>query len=248
MTRPVLNPHYRLVFGLSADPVHAGHIEIAVQSAGRLIERGYNLTELLLVPVYRRNPVGARKGRLPDTYPYRYEMCRLAAGEVAARLQRDSVKVLASSIEAELARESDRPNYTAETLTALRAGSPPDAGLIFLISSELVSGPNPQFGRWYRPDAILALATLAICPRPGYAPNDDFLQSLVDGGADVIVLSSISPPDISATELRAKLRACVSPLALADQELLIPSIAAYLEAHDLYAGSLGRHGHRQCRD
>ena len=237
MTRLALKPRYRLVFGLSADPVHAGHIEIAAQSAARLIERGYNLTEVLLVPVYRRNPVGARKGRLPDSYPHRYQMCRLAAQEVAARLHRDSVKVLASSIEAELARDNDRPNYTAETLTALRAGSPPDAALIFLISSELVSGPNPQFGRWYRPDAILAMATLAICPRPGYAPNDGFLQSLVDGGADLVVLSSISPPDISATELRAKLRAGVSPLELADQGVLIPSIARYLVAHDLYAGS-----------
>lgn len=237
MTRPALKPRYRLVFGLSADPVHAGHIEIVAQSTGRLIERGYNLAEVLLVPVYRRNPVGARKGRLPETYPHRYEMCRLAAQETAARLRRDTVKVLVSSIEAELARDNDRPNYTAETLTALRDGSPPDAGLILLISSELVSGPNPQFGRWYRPDTILALATLAICPRPGYMPNDGFLQSLVAGGADVIVLSGISPPDLSATELRAKLRAGVSPLALVDQGLLIPSIARYLVAHDLYGGS-----------
>ncbi len=237
MTRPVLKPSYCLVFGLSADPVHAGHIEIASQSADRLIERGYSLAEALLVPVYRRNPVGARKGRLPETYPHRYEMCRLAAQEVAARLRRDSVKVRASPIEAELARDNDRPNYTAETLTALRAGSPPDTGLIFLISSELVSGPDPQFGRWYRPDKILALATLAVCPRPGYAPNDGFLQSLVARGADVVVLSTIFPPDISATELRAKLHAGVSPLALVDQGLLIPSIARYLVAHDLYAGS-----------
>ncbi|MCJ7549099.1 MAG: nicotinate-nicotinamide nucleotide adenylyltransferase [Anaerolineae bacterium] len=237
MTRPTLKPRYRLVFGLSADPVHAGHIETVVRSAGRLIECGYDLAEVLLVPVYRRNPVGARKGRLPETYPHRYEMCRLAAQEVAARLQRDKVKVLVSSIEAELARDSDKPNYTAETLTALGAGSPPDAGLIFLIGSELVSGPNPQFGRWYRTDTILAMATLAICPRPGYMPNDRFLQSLVAGGADVVVLSGIHPPDISATELRAKLRAGVSPLALADQGVLIPSIARYLVAHDLYGGS-----------
>ena len=237
MTRPALRPRYRLVFGLSADPVHAGHIEMVAQSAGRLIERGYNLAEVLLVPVYRRNPVGVRKERLPETYPHRYEMCRLAAQEVAARLEHDSVEVLVSSIEAELARDNDKPNYTAETLTALGAGSAPDAGLIFLIGSELVSGPNPQFGRWYRPDTILALATLAICPRPGYTPNDGFLQSLVAGGADVIVLSGISPPGLSATELRAKLRAGVSPLALVDQGVLIPSIARYLVEHDLYGGS-----------
>ena len=237
MIHPVLKPRYRLVFGLSADPVHAGHIEIAAQSAGRLIEHGYNLAEVLLVPVYRRNPVGARKRRLPETYPHRYEMCRLAAQEVADRLQRDSVKVLVSSIEAELARDNDRPNYTAETLTALRAGSPPDAGLILLISSELVSGPNPQFGRWYRPGKILALATLAICPRPGYLPSNLFLQAFVAVGADVVVLSDITSPDISATELRAKLRAGVSPLALVDQGVLTPSIARYLVAHDLYGGS-----------
>lgn len=237
MTRPAPVPRYRLIFGLSADPVHTGHIEMVAQSADRLVERGYHLAEVLLVPVYRRNPVGARKGRLPETYPHRFEMCRLAAQDITERLQCDSVEVLVSSIEAELARDNDKPNYTAETLTALGTGSPPDAGLIFLISSELVSGPNPQFGRWYRPDTILALATLAICPRPGYMPSDSFLQSLVTRGADVIVLSGISPPDISATELRAKLRAGVSPLVLADQGVLIPSIARYLVEHDLYGGS-----------
>jgi len=210
---------------------------MVARSAGRLIECGYSLAEVLLVPVYRRNPVGARKGRLPETYPHRYEMCRLAAQEVASRLPHDSVEVLVSSIEAELAGDTDEPNYTAETLIALATGSAPDAGLIFLISSELVSGPIPQFGRWYRTDTILALATLAICPRPGYTPNDGFLQSLMAGGADVVVLSGISPPDISATELRAQLRAGVSPLTLADQGMLIPSIARYLVAHDLYAGS-----------
>ena len=116
---------HRLVFGLSADPIHVGHVEMVAQSATALIALGYCLTEVLLIPVYRRNPVGVRKDRLPQTYPQRLEMCRLAAAEVAERLFRRDVGVRACTIEADLARESELPNYTADTLSALRAEGRP---------------------------------------------------------------------------------------------------------------------------
>ncbi len=66
----------------------------------------------------------------------------------------------ASEVEGELARERSSPNYTAETLAVLKARLDPQIGLIFLISGELVSGPDPQFGRWYRPDEILDMLHL----------------------------------------------------------------------------------------
>jgi nicotinic acid mononucleotide adenylyltransferase len=225
---------YQLVFGLSADPVHVGHVEMVAQSAQGLVARGYPLVEVLLVPVYRRNPVGADKRGLPDTFASRLTMCALAAGEVAHRLERRlpaacaRPRIGASTIEAELARHRRRPNYTVETLTLLKLRCPPGRGLIFLISSELVAGSDPQLGRWHRPDAILRVADIAVCPRPGYTPNRRFLSALARGGRRVIRLDEVATPDISATAVRACLDAGVSPLALARHGSLTPAIARYL--------------------
>ncbi len=229
-------PNYQLIYGMSADPVHVGHVEMAAQSAQSLVERGYPVAEVLLVPVYRRNPVGADKRGLPDTFASRLRMCALAAGEVARRLDRrlpaacSRPRVRADAIEAELARHRRRPNYTVETLSLLKLRCRPGRGLIFLISSEMVSGPDPQLGRWYRPDAILKVADIAVCPRPGYTPNRRFLRALARGGRRIIRLDEVVTPDISATEVRACLDAGVSPLALAHHGSLTPAIARYLSA------------------
>ncbi|MBN1246053.1 MAG: nicotinate-nicotinamide nucleotide adenylyltransferase [Anaerolineae bacterium] len=237
MTSPTpagASPTYRLIFGLSADPVHAGHVDMVAGSGRGLIERGYNLGEILLVPVYRRNPVGADKASLPESYHHRFAMCGLAAREIARRLDMAPGRVRASDIEAHLARGHTRPNYTAETLTALRLRSAPGTGLIFLISSELVAGPNPQFARWYRPEVILKVAALAICPRPGYAANAPYLRALMARGANIVLLPEVTTPAVAATELRARLRMGQSPAALVYHGLLLPSVARYIGEHSLY--------------
>jgi nicotinate (nicotinamide) nucleotide adenylyltransferase len=225
---------YRLVFGLSADPVHVGHVEMVTQSARKLSQRGFQIADVLLVPVFRRNPVGVDKKRIPETYHHRLMMCALAACDIADRLGVEHERVQASAIEAELARDRSGPNYTAETLTFLKMRSAPGTALIFLISSELVSGSAPQFGQWYRPATILKLASLAICPRPGYPPNPDFVRGLMASRAQVIVLDEVTTPDIAATDLRALLSAGHSPQALAYQGLLSPSVAGYLASNNFY--------------
>ena len=50
----------------------------------------------------------------------------------------------------------------------------PGSDLLFLMSAELVSGPDPEFARWHEPTEIARLATLVIAPRPGYPPNLEF--------------------------------------------------------------------------
>lgn len=206
------------------------------ESARGLIHRGYRLAKITLLPVYRRNPVGATKASLPETFHYRFVMCGLAAREVARRLDMAPNCVRASALEADLARRHSRPNTTAETLTAMRLRAPRETGLIFLISSELVAGSRPQFARWARPDVIVRRAILAVCPRPGYRINTHYLRALAHRGAGVAWLPEVATPDISATELRERLRAGQSPLALAYHRLLIPSIARYIAERGLYSG------------
>ena len=226
--------NYRLVFGLSADPVHSGHVEMVVQSTLRLAERGFGIVDVLLVPVYRRNPVGSAKERLPASYRHRLAMCRLAAQEIAERLAAPQAYVRASALEAALAQNRRQPNYTAETLALLKLRSKPGTGLIFLISSELVAGPNPQLARWYRPELILRLAILAICPRPGYGVNQRFVAAIKEAGAGVVVLPQVVTSDVASTDVRRLLKAGHSPLALARRGWLTPSVARFLQTHNPY--------------
>lgn len=226
-----------LIFGLSADPPHQGHVAMVAQSFARLQARGYALSRALLVPVYRRNPVGAAKERLPGTYHHRFVMCALVARRIARRLGMPGRSVGVSDVEARLARNRVAPNVTAETLALLKARSAPGSRLIFLISSELVSGVDPQFGRWHAPHAILRYASLAICPRPGYPLNARFVGALVRRGADVILLPHVRTPAISSTTVRERLRAGASPLALAYHGVLSLPVARYLERHPIYRSS-----------
>ncbi len=226
---------HSLIFGLSADPVHTGHVEMVTQSVRALTARGYEISRVLLIPVYRRNPVGRDKSRLPDTFAHRLALCRLAAQEISRRLGSAHGYVQASAIEAELARGRSAPNYTVNTLKVLKLRAAPGEGLIFLISSELVSGQDPELARWRRPDQLLRLAHLAICPRPGYPLNMPFLQAVERRGSRVIVLSEVETSDVASTELRAQLQAGVRPLALAYHELLPIAVARYLTVHNLYA-------------
>jgi len=224
-----------LVFGLSADPIHVGHVETVTQAYQALTKLGIPVTRILLLPTYRRNPVGAEKSRLPATFTARYIMCALAAQEISQRLKLPPQAVSVSDLEAELARKRRMPNYTAETLTLLKLRTAPNTGLLFLLSSELVAGEVPQFSRWYHPLAIARLAFLAIVPRPGYEPNRRFLSALRQRGARVIMLEDVQTPAISSSAIRRRLRHGESVVALASQGLLTPLVARFLSRHPLYA-------------
>ncbi len=229
-----------LVFGLSADPIHIGHVETVTQAYQALSKLDIPVTRILLVPIYRRNPVGAEKSRLPATFTARYVMCALAAREIRQRLGLSPQAVSVSDLEARLARERRMPNYTAETLTLLKLRTAPNTGLLFLLSSELVAGEVPQFSRWYHPLAIARLALLAIVPRPGYEANRRFLSALHQRGAHVVMLEDVHTPAISSSEIRRRLRHGESVAALASQGLLTPLVARFLSRYPLYAPPPGK--------
>jgi nicotinic acid mononucleotide adenylyltransferase len=195
-----------------------------------LIGRGYPLTKALIVPVYRRN---LPKRDRPAPYDDRLAMCQIAAGSVVERLAPMGVGVAVSRIEEDLAAEPDRPNYTVETLAALRRADP-SAGLIFLMSSDLISGPEPEFARWRQPDEIARLVVLAVAARPGYPPDEGLLERLGAKGGAFVVLDELHPAAISAREIRQRIAAGEDPAALAREGLLLDGVAAYIREHRLY--------------
>ncbi|MEP6693673.1 MAG: nicotinate-nucleotide adenylyltransferase [Chloroflexota bacterium] len=132
------------VFGGTFDPVHVGHLAIA-------------LAALESVPLDRVMFVPARRSPLKDRDPLAGVDDRVAMLEAATQSEpRFSVS------RAELDR--DGVSYTVDTLEALRT-----QGELFLI---LGSDALADLARWRAPDRIRELATILVAARPG-APEPD---------------------------------------------------------------------------
>jgi nicotinate-nucleotide adenylyltransferase len=132
------------VFGGTFDPVHVGHLAIALAAL-----ESVPLDRVLFVPV-RRSPL---KDRDPlASVADRVTMLDAAiAGEPRFVLSR-----------VELEREG--VSYTVDTLEQLRS-----QGELFLI---LGSDALADLARWRSPDRIRELATILVAARPG-APDPD---------------------------------------------------------------------------
>jgi nicotinic acid mononucleotide adenylyltransferase len=223
---------FTLFYGLSADPVHQGHVDLVTAAVTELSDRGYAIPLVLLVPVYRRNPVGEQpKDGLPETYQDRVQMSELAAGVMGRRLAGLGCTVKVSLAARDLAGRSGGPNYDLETLRYIRDQEEADGELLYLMSAELVSGPEPEFGRWYRPVELARIATVAIAPRPGYPPNMDFLEVLTAEGGRFIFLNNVVTMDVSSSQLRERLMAGADPRLLAREGAIPAPVADYISRH-----------------
>ena len=135
------------VFGGTFDPVHVGHLAIALAAL-----ESVPLDRVLFVPV-RRSP-------LKDRDPLASTADRVAMLETAIA----SEPRFALS-RAELEREG--VSYTVDTLEELRS-----QGELFLI---LGSDALADLARWRAPDRIRELATILVAARPG-APELDAMH------------------------------------------------------------------------
>jgi nicotinic acid mononucleotide adenylyltransferase len=228
---------FTLFYGLSADPVHQGHVDLVTAAVTELHDRGYVVAGVLLVPVYRRNPVGQQpKNGLPETFDDRVRMTGLAADVMSERLAGTGSAVTVSRIAKELATRSGGPNYDLETLRYVRKEA--EGELLYLMSAELVSGPDPEFAHWHQPAELARIATLTIAPRPGYPPNTSFLTALTAEGGRFIYLNSVVTMDISSSQIRERLMAGADPRVLAREGAIPWPVADYIGEHrSLYGPS-----------
>lgn len=223
-----------LVFGTSADPIHQGHVQLITGAVRALQARGHNVAEVLLMPVFRHHNLHDMvKRSLPLTFDHRFDLCHLAADQVYRQLQQPGLKVGVSRLEAELARKSNRPNFTSETLEVLRGEVDPGLKLAFLIGVDSFSGEMPTFGQWFQWEQLIKTTMLVISPRRGFSPNLAYIQSLKDQGADLVFLEELSILEISSREIRTRLEAGEAPETLAAENLLSPESAAYIRARNL---------------
>jgi nicotinate (nicotinamide) nucleotide adenylyltransferase len=229
-----------LVFGLSSDPIHAGHVELVTSGVVQLLGRGYHVSEVILVPTGFPHPA---KQASATSFAHRLAMCRLGSEEIARELSGRVIRVRCTAIEhlMQEVRPAPGPSYTIETLHVLVESlslwrgwaAARDTRFILLMASDLFEGATPPFASWAGLDEILAHATLAICPRPCHTPSMPFIESLSQKGGDIALLDPVFATG-SSSQIRRRLMAGEDVMALASSGLVPFAVAEFILQHGLY--------------
>lgn len=204
------------LFGGTFDPIHNGHLRMALEWKQQL-----GLDEMRLLPCHQP-PHRDKPGRSSED---RAAMVRLAVAE-CSELTVD---------ERELRR--DKPSYTVDTLQEIREEVGADVSLCWCVGMDSLVTLN----QWYRWRDLLGLAHLVVAARPGWGlpltgeiPDwvaehkmaAEELHLKPHGG---VVVTEQSLLDISATEIRHIISVGQSP------EFLLPSaVWHYIEKAKLY--------------
>lgn len=204
------------LFGGTFDPVHHGHLRMALELSQQL-----QLDDMRLMPSHRP----PHKDAIGCSSEDRATMVELAiAGCPSLSIDRREM-------------ERDGPSYMVDTLSEVRREVGPDVSLVLAMGMDSLV----NLESWYRWCELTDLAHLLVVARPGWdLPQQgelaDFLrqhQAPVDHiyshaqGAVVIQQMSLLP--ISATEIRRQITAGESP-----QFLLPDAVWAYIQRHQLY--------------
>jgi len=134
------------LFGGTYDPVHNGHLRVALDTL-----EGLDLAEVRLLPCRQS--------------PHRQAPCAPAA-------QRRRLLEIAVANEPRLrvdARELDRPgpSYTVDTLASLRAELGPVQPLVLMVGADAFR----SLSSWHRWREFIGLAHIAVLQRPGHASD-----------------------------------------------------------------------------
>lgn len=205
------------VLGGTFDPVHNGHLRLAIESVEQI-----DLAQVRLIP----NGIPNHRAQANADNDTRLSM--LAAAVDSPHLVVDS-------------REIDRPgvSYMVDTLSSLKAEFPDDA-LCLIIGIDAYLG-LPQWDRW---ESLFELAHLLVATRPGLkiAPSAALESatatrvasnsaSLLSSPHGQIYFMNIPLLDISASDIRARCRAGL------DISYLVPSSVQHIiKQKRLYIG------------
>ena len=202
------------LFGGTFDPVHFGHLRPAVELA-----EAYQLDTLYLLPNHRpvhRGPARASTSR-------RIDMLKLAIAQTE-RLAIDTREAL-----------RDKPSYTFDTLSEVRAEHP-QATILFFMGLDAFA----RYDTWHEWREILDLANLVVVARPD-ATHSAFSAELLanqqarcgkticNGSAGVIEEYDVTQLAISATDIRRRVSSSQTV-----RFLLPEAVSEYIVKHKVY--------------
>ena len=194
-------------FGGSFDPPHCGHLAIAAAAAER-----FKLDRVLFAPVGQQ-PL-KQPGAL-TAFQDRLAMVELACAADARFVPCD----------ADAPRTDGQPNYTIDTLTAVRATLPLGTDLFCLVGADSFA----DLPRWRQPDRLLSFCEWIVVSRPGFS-----LPSSAPAAAHgrVHVLDGVHE-DVSATAIREAIQRR-SGNGVSHHALIPKAVMEYIRQHHLY--------------
>lgn len=144
--KSVSKPASIALLGGTFDPVHIGHLRIAI----RLRELGFERVVMIPnnIPPHREQPIASGAARLA--------MLNLAIADL------DGIET--SEIELQRAE----PSYSAATVKELHRLWP-ETCLTWVMGNDVWNG----FDRWYQPETLLDHANVLVISRPGDSPRTD---------------------------------------------------------------------------
>ena len=163
----------------------------ATSASRRAAADAFRLDKVLFAPAGRQ-PL--KTEATPASYADRLAMVKLACAEDA--------RFSASEIDAP--RADGAPNYTVDTLAALRE-SMPDAEIFSLIGADSLLG----LPHWREPKRLLELAEWIVASRPGYPLGDLAALGFTALQRSRIHLLETVHYDVAATDLRRRLRGAI---------------------------------------
>lgn len=203
------------IFGGTFDPIHFGHLRVALEC-----KQALQLDEMRMMicaqPPHRESP------HVPALQ--RFHMLQIA-------LQNSSELMFDDR---ELRQQG--PSYSVKTLQSLKAEQP-DASLFMVIGSDSFQ----SFDSWYQWEAILELTHLVIARRPDNKDDESSRMgqqlasrfvtdaSEVTQTAGQIIPIAVTQLDISATRIRELIAKNISC-----QYLLPDSVLSFIKNHLLY--------------
>jgi nicotinate-nucleotide adenylyltransferase len=205
------------IFGGTFDPVHLGHLRVALE-IGEALDADVRLLPAPMPP-HRPQPLASAEQR----------MAMLELGLAGCtRLHAD---------DRELRREG--PSYSVDTLAEVRAELGADAPLVLCVGADAFAG----FSAWHRYEMIFDLAHVLVLTRPGASDRVAWpealraqavarrgsLAQLRESPAGRIAELAVTPLAISATAVRTLIAAGRDP------RFLVPdAVAEYISANGLY--------------
>jgi len=194
------------LLGGTFNPPHLGHLVCAQEACDQL-----QLGRVVLVPT--RVPPHKVVHDDPGV-AHRVSMCETAAA-ADPRLEVSLVDV-----------RRDGPSYTVDTLRLLHADAPGDE-LTFIVGGDMAH----SLPTWRDPEAVLALATMAVAARERIS-REAIVEGLagLPGAAERLRFFDMPRMDISSSLIRARV-AAGRPV-----RYLVPDgVRAYIERERLYA-------------
>ncbi len=212
-------------YGGSFDPLHNGHLTIAVK-----LSELFELDEFVFVPAFH---APHKKDKNPTLAFHRYAMLALATN--------DEPNIIISRIELDA---PEKP-YTYETLSRLKTELP-DAQIFFVMGADSWT----EITTWREWETVLTLTNIIVVTRPDYEigfshitsdireriidlRNDTYQenkgQTTKDKGQRIYITDAVQL-DISATEIRREIKEN-NP----DWRKQVPvEVAKYIKKYDLY--------------